>query len=124
MSNNPYDHPYLNPVDADNADQATCQMCDPHPRPAVALVSSPADTGPFTDVEESTDLRPDARWDVPLCLDHARAMLTVVICNSCHVALFAVDAMTNGSTINLCRPCNHRENANLMPGAGTTPDTL
>ena len=79
--------------------------------PATHTVSAPADTGPFTDVEESFDMIPTARWDMPVCARHRDEMLELVGCSSCRKLVYRIDSISNGSTVHLCRPCNKKENS-------------
>ena len=87
-----------------------CACCD-RPTPADGVVSAPLDTGPFTNADESFDLHPTDRWDMPVCKDHQRAMELIVACATCGTPLPMVDAIVNSSgTVALCRPCNREEN--------------
>jgi len=86
-------------------------LCE-QPTPATTTASVPYDCGPWTDVhlEESTDLRPERRWHMPVCYQHAAYMIELVTCARCRVELPRADSIGNGSTVELCRPCNAKEN--------------
>lgn len=79
--------------------------------PADTTIAAPADTGPFTNVEESTDFKPTNRWDMPVCKEHYTALSRIVACANCQRPLPLIDAITNGEdwTVALCRPCNAEE---------------
>lgn len=87
-----------------------CMICDRRTR---TTISAPADTGPFTDVDESMDFTPTERWDMPMCPKHKKEHAAPVTCATCKQPVPRIDAVSNGSpfnTVNLCRPCNQKKN--------------
>lgn len=94
-----------------NPHDEPCTICE-RPTPADRVISAPADTGPFTNVEESFDFHPGDRWYMPVCKEHMLEMTEMVGCTSCGRALLRIDGIVNSSgTVVLCRPCNKKENA-------------